>query len=256
MIEGVLRHCTDMEIQRQYVDSHGQTAVGFAFCHLLGFELAPRLKAIARQKLVLPAAGMRARLHFGIATAVTPEILLIDEVLAVGDRRTGAPGERLGRWSASADRVQGLEIGRRAPAGRHGAVVAVAGKQSGGRLGREHGGGAASFDREISIKGLVIFVIALVVLLAVTATAQVKFEDPTGDDNGPGAYVYPTDSVYAGGSFDLTGLEVGDEVRTIGGIYGTIRSEDDDTFTLDIGGGSTMRVAKRAISERIGDDSE
>ena len=62
MIEGVLRHCTDMEIQRQYVDSHGQTAVGFAFCHLLGFELAPRLKAIARQKLVLPAAGMRVRL--------------------------------------------------------------------------------------------------------------------------------------------------------------------------------------------------
>lgn len=62
MIEGVLRHCTDMEIQRQYVDSHGQTAVGFAFCHLLGFELAPRLKAIARQKLVLPAAGTRARL--------------------------------------------------------------------------------------------------------------------------------------------------------------------------------------------------
>ena len=40
MVEGVLRHCTDMEIQRQYVDSHGQSAVGFAFCHLLGFELA------------------------------------------------------------------------------------------------------------------------------------------------------------------------------------------------------------------------
>lgn len=59
MIEGVLRHCTDMEIQRQYVDSHGQSAIGFAFCRLLGFELAPRLKAIARQKLVLPASGMR-----------------------------------------------------------------------------------------------------------------------------------------------------------------------------------------------------
>ena len=62
MIEGVLRHCTDMEIQRQYVDSHGQSAVGFAFCRLLGFELAPRLKAIARQKLALPDAAMRARL--------------------------------------------------------------------------------------------------------------------------------------------------------------------------------------------------
>ncbi|BAV52471.1 transposase Tn3 family protein (plasmid) [Mesorhizobium loti] len=62
MIEGVLRHCTDMEIQRQYVDSHGQSAVGFAFCRLLGFELAPRLKAIARQKLAVPEATIRARL--------------------------------------------------------------------------------------------------------------------------------------------------------------------------------------------------
>ena len=58
MIEGVLRHCTDMEIQRHYVDSHGQSEVAFAFCHLLGFELAPRLKAIARQKLYLPDAEL------------------------------------------------------------------------------------------------------------------------------------------------------------------------------------------------------
>jgi TnpA family transposase len=62
MIEGVLRHCTDMEIQRQYVDSHGQSAIGFAFCHLLGFELAPRLKAITRQKLALPCADLRGQL--------------------------------------------------------------------------------------------------------------------------------------------------------------------------------------------------
>lgn len=62
MIEGVLRHCTDMEIQRQYVDSHGQSEVAFAFCRLLGFELAPRLKAIARQRLYLPEAAMRAAL--------------------------------------------------------------------------------------------------------------------------------------------------------------------------------------------------
>ncbi|WP_373636629.1 Tn3 family transposase [Yoonia sp. BS5-3] len=62
MIEGVLRHCTDMEIQRQYVDSHGQSAIGFALCHLLGFELAPRLKAIARQKLALASSGMRGQL--------------------------------------------------------------------------------------------------------------------------------------------------------------------------------------------------
>lgn len=62
MIEGVLRHCTDLEIRRQYVDSHGQSEVAFAFCKLLGFELAPRLKAIARQKLCLPRPGMKGDL--------------------------------------------------------------------------------------------------------------------------------------------------------------------------------------------------
>jgi TnpA family transposase len=57
MIEGVLRHCTDMEVNRQYVDSHGQTTVAFAFCRLLGFELMPRLKNINRQKLYKAGAG-------------------------------------------------------------------------------------------------------------------------------------------------------------------------------------------------------
>jgi hypothetical protein len=75
MIEGVLRHCTDMEIQRQYVDSHGQSAVGFAFCHLLGFELAPRLKAIARQKLALPRASMRGQACEGNCPISCPSYL-------------------------------------------------------------------------------------------------------------------------------------------------------------------------------------
>jgi len=57
MIEGVLRHCTDMEIQKNYVDSHGQSTVGFAFSHMLGFDLLPRLKAIHKQKLYRPEVG-------------------------------------------------------------------------------------------------------------------------------------------------------------------------------------------------------
>lgn len=36
----------------------------------------------------------------------------------------------------------------------------------------------------------------------------VTLEDPSGDDDGPGDYVYPTDQVYTPGSFDLRELEV------------------------------------------------
>ncbi len=57
MIEGVLRHCTTMEVERQFVDSHGQSEIAFAFCHLLGFQLMPRLKAIHAQKLYRPETG-------------------------------------------------------------------------------------------------------------------------------------------------------------------------------------------------------
>jgi TnpA family transposase len=57
MIEGVVHHCTEMEVDRQYVDSHGQSTVAFAFCRLLGFQLLPRLKAIHAQKLSRPDVG-------------------------------------------------------------------------------------------------------------------------------------------------------------------------------------------------------
>lgn len=57
MIQGVLRHCTTMEVDKQYVDSHGQSHVAFAFCHLLGFRLLPRLKGISKQKLYRVRAG-------------------------------------------------------------------------------------------------------------------------------------------------------------------------------------------------------
>lgn len=58
MIEGVLRHCTDMNIEKNYVDTHGQSEVGFAFCYLLGFKLMPRIKSIGSQKLYRPDIGM------------------------------------------------------------------------------------------------------------------------------------------------------------------------------------------------------
>jgi len=57
MIKGVLRHCTEMKVEKQFVDTHGQNEVAFGFCHLLGFKLMPRLKNIYAQKLARPETG-------------------------------------------------------------------------------------------------------------------------------------------------------------------------------------------------------
>ena len=55
MIEGVLRHCTQMSVEKNYVDSHGQSEAAFAFCRLLnGIDLLPRLKGISRARLYRP----------------------------------------------------------------------------------------------------------------------------------------------------------------------------------------------------------
>src|SRR6266487_6762706 len=57
MIEGLLRHCTDAEIEANYVDTHGASVVGFAFTELLGFRLLPRLKNIGSIRLYSPGDG-------------------------------------------------------------------------------------------------------------------------------------------------------------------------------------------------------
>jgi TnpA family transposase len=57
MIEGAIRHGTTMEVEGNYVDSHGQSEVGFGLTRLLGFDLLPRIKRINTVKLYRPAAG-------------------------------------------------------------------------------------------------------------------------------------------------------------------------------------------------------
>jgi len=50
-------------------------------------------------------------------------------------------------------------------------------------------------------------------------------QDPAGDDDGPGTYTYPTNPVYAPGTFDLTGVDVydaGDSYRFVTTIAGEI----------------------------------
>jgi TnpA family transposase len=56
MIEGLLRHCTDAQIEANYTDTHGASLVGFAFTELLGFKLLPRLKNTGAIQLYAPDA--------------------------------------------------------------------------------------------------------------------------------------------------------------------------------------------------------
>lgn len=54
MIEGLVRHDTEMRVERNFVDSHGQSEVAFGFSQFLNIELMPRLKRIKHERLYLP----------------------------------------------------------------------------------------------------------------------------------------------------------------------------------------------------------
>lgn len=49
-------------------------------------------------------------------------------------------------------------------------------------------------------------------------------------------------------------LEIGHEVRTIGGIHGTVVSLDDDSVVLGVEEGR-LRISRRAIGSRVGDEA-
>jgi TnpA family transposase len=67
----VTRQCTEAEIEANYTDAHGASVIGFAFCHLLGFRLLPRLKQIGGVQLYRPDEDAR---YPGIDEALTRPI--------------------------------------------------------------------------------------------------------------------------------------------------------------------------------------
>lgn len=82
---------------------------------------------------------------------------------------------------------------------------------------------------------------ALVALAVVLATGAafadkqtVSFKDPTGDDKGPGAYIYPTDTVYKAGSFDLVGLDVESDGKKVN-FEVTVNSTLEDPWGMKTG---------------------
>ncbi len=73
MVDGAIRHGTDMQVESNYVDSHGQSEIGFGITKLLGFELLPRIKRVNKVKLYRPAAE-EPDLWPGLAPALTRPI--------------------------------------------------------------------------------------------------------------------------------------------------------------------------------------
>jgi preprotein translocase subunit YajC len=49
----------------------------------------------------------------------------------------------------------------------------------------------------------------------------------------------------------MASLESGDEVVTMGGIYGRIQRLDDEVVDLEVAPGTTLRIARSAIARRI-----
>ena len=56
----------------------------------------------------------------------------------------------------------------------------------------------------------------------------------------------------------LESLQVGDEVMTAGGIFGTLKDidEEDDIVTVEIAPGTDVRMLRRAISQRMVDEPD
>lgn len=73
MLTGCLRHDTEMDMSEIYTDTHGQSSIGFAFSHLLHFDLLPRIKGIHKQKLFSPSRSFKEKLpHLKLALASDP----------------------------------------------------------------------------------------------------------------------------------------------------------------------------------------
>ncbi|MEX0659598.1 MAG: preprotein translocase subunit YajC [Egibacteraceae bacterium] len=51
----------------------------------------------------------------------------------------------------------------------------------------------------------------------------------------------------------VTSVDVGDQVVTIGGLHGTVRSLDEDTIRLELAPNLDVTLAKQAVSRRLVD---
>ncbi len=81
---------------------------------------------------------------------------------------------------------------------------------------------------------------------AADPVGTITISDPTGDDDGPGTYVYPTDAVYKPGSFDITEFKVIPGKDTVE-FRVTVNSRIEDPWDSQAWGGNGFSVQMAAI---------
>ena len=53
----------------------------------------------------------------------------------------------------------------------------------------------------------------------------------------------------------VSSLHYGDDVVTAGGIFGTITSLSDDTVSLDVAPGVSLKVLRSSVTRKVGDEA-
>lgn len=82
--------------------------------------------------------------------------------------------------------------------------------------------------------------------LAADPAGPVTIADPSGDDDGPGTYTYPTDAVYKPGAFDITEFKVVPKGATVE-FHVTVKSRIEDPWDSKAWGGNGFSVQMAAI---------
>jgi preprotein translocase subunit YajC len=54
----------------------------------------------------------------------------------------------------------------------------------------------------------------------------------------------------------MSTLELGDEVQTVGGIFGMVQRLDDESAVIQVEDGGSLRILRRAIAAKITEEPE
>jgi TnpA family transposase len=93
VLDGLLYHGSDLPIETHYVYTGGVSDMSFALCHLVGFQIVPRLRGFKDRKLYLfRATHLPKTLHRSLATPSTSSGTRQTGTTSCGWSRRSVPG--------------------------------------------------------------------------------------------------------------------------------------------------------------------